>query len=808
MLTKAQMATAEKMLSDYLLRHYGKEVSSASSRQLYDALAFVAKELLFERKGKVNENEANKNKKVIHYMSIEFLIGKNLKNNLWNLELEKFYSKLLSDAGKNIEDVYAIEKDAGLGNGGLGRLAACFLDSCAKLGYPAFGHSIKYEYGLFNQKIVDGKQIETPDEWLDTGNVWLEPREDESVEVVFNGNLKQNWQDGKMVYDLENPTVVHAVPHDMMVSGYGSNTVSTLRLWEAKARKMFDIKKFDQGEFAEALAEKNKIEAINKVLYPSDNNEKGANLRIIQQYFLVSSAMQSILREYFKTHSNLNDLAKLVSVHINDTHPVMCIPELMRLLMDTYGFGWEESWDAVQGVVSYTNHTILSEALEVKSMKTIEKLIPRIAMIIREMDRRFRIDLGEFFKNDYRRIEQMAIVSGNNIYMANLAIYASHAVNGVAKIHTHILKTRLFNAYTEIYPSKFKNITNGVTHRRWLAASNPKLDELITSLIGDGYYSDATELKKLEAFANDKKVLEKLAEIKLENKKRFADYIFKTQGEIIDPRARFDVQVKRIHEYKRQLMNVLKIIYLCNKIRENPEEVVTPQVFIFAGKAASGYAMAKRIIKLINELSEEVNNDPVLAGKIKVVFVENYSVTVSELLMPATEVTEQISLAGREASGTGNMKAVMNGALMMATVDGANIEIADECGHQNHFEFGLLADDVEKLKARGYNATDYYISSDKVRNVIDKLNAGVGSENFSDMVDYLLGHSAYKDTYMCLADFNSFIEAHYRMDKAYADQEEWNRKSLLSIASMGYFSSDRSIEEYSSKIWNLKKNED
>ena len=476
--------------------------------------------------------------------------------------------------------------------------------------------------------------------------------------------------------------------------------------------------------------------------------------------------------------------------------------------MDKYGLGWDDAWSIVQKTVSYTNHTILSEALEIKRLHAIEKIMPRIALIIRELDRRFRIELNEFFKNDFRRVESMAIISGNNVYMANLAIYASYAVNGVAKLHSQILKTRLFRDYAEMFNGRFKNVTNGVTHRRWLAQSNPLLDELIRSLIGDKYYIEPQILERLAAYEEDDKVLDRFAEIKFENKKRFAEYLLKKQGIEINPHARFDVQVKRIHEYKRQLMNVLKIIYLCNKIHENPEEPVTPQVFIFAGKAPSGYYMAKRIIKLINALATEVNNDPLLSSKIKVVFVENYNVTISEILMPATEVSEQISLAGREASGTGNMKAVLNGAHMLCTVDGANIEIADHCGHDTQFEFGLLADDVEKIKSRGYNAMEYYISSERVRSVIDKLNLGIGGENFTDIADYLLGHSERKDIYMCLADLDSYVDAHYKMDKAYSDKHLWNKQSLHAISKMGYFSSDRSIEDYVEKVWHLKKNED
>lgn len=807
MISKAQIAGAEKSLADYLLRHYGVTLENATNSQLYYALSRVAEWFLYERKGAV-ANEKNKDKKTIHYMSIEFLIGRNLRNNLWNVELEEHFRKLLASKNKNIDDVYEIEKDAGLGNGGLGRLAACFLDSLAKLGYPAFGHCIKYEYGLFNQKIVDGVQIETPDEWFDTGRVWLEEREDQAVEVILGGQVKQYYTEYGLSYAYENATMIEAIPFDMFFGGYGSNTVSTLRLWEAHAKNKIDLDLFDEGKYVEALRERTELESINKMLYPADHCENGKNLRLIQQYFLVSAAMQNILNNYFKTHKDPKGIPALIGVHINDTHPVLCIPELMRLLMDKYGLGWEDAWDIVKKTVSYTNHTILSEALEVKRLHAIEKIMPRIAMIIKELDRRFRAELNEFFKNDFRRVESMAIISGNNVFMANLAIYASYAVNGVAKLHSQILKTRLFRDYAEMFPGRFKNVTNGVTHRRWLAQSNPELDKLICELIGNEYYEKPEMLEKLSYFEDKKEILERLAEIKFNNKKKFAEYLLKKQGVVIDPNARFDVLVKRIHEYKRQLMNVLKIIYLCNKIRENPEEYVTPQVFIFAGKAPSGYYMAKRIIKLINELANEVNNDPLLSSKIKVVFVENYNVSISEILMPATEVSEQISLAGREASGTGNMKAVMNGARMICTVDGANIEIANHCGHETQFEFGLLADEVEKIKNRGYNAMEYYIESERVRSVIDKLNAGVGNESFSDIADYLLGHSERKDIYMCLADLDSYIDAHYKMDKAYQDKELWNKASLHAISKMGYFSSDRSIEEYATKIWNLTKNEE
>ncbi len=802
MFTKGQMAAAEKALNEYLKKHYDVSLDDATDAQLFYALSNMARDQLYANKSELFENKENA--KTVHYMSIEFLLGKNLRNNLWNLKIESQMRAVLASKNKNIDAVYAYEKDAGLGNGGLGRLAACYLDSLARLGYPAFGHCIKYEYGLFNQKIVDGKQIETPDEWLDTGSVWLSPREDQAVNVRFGGKVNQIYTEEGLIYEYEGSTLLEAIPHDMLISGYDSKVSSTLRLWQARAKNVFDIKKFDQGEFAAAVQLKNELEAINKVLYPSDTTDKGRHLRLLQEYFLTSAAMQNILNNYFKKHRTATKIPELISVHLNDTHPVMCVPELMRILMDEHRLGWDEAWNIVSKTVSYTNHTILSEALEVITLSSIERYIPRIAMIIREMDRRFRITLSEIYKNDQRKVDAMSIINGNRVFMADLAIYASYAVNGVSKIHSHILKTRLFRDYAEIYPNRFTNITNGITHRRWLSQCNPALDKFICSLIGDGYYTQPNELLKLNDYVNDPKVLSLVGQIKLENKKAFAKYLEKTQGIVINPNARFDVQVKRIHEYKRQLMNALRIIYLCEQIRLNPNEPVTPQVFIFAGKAASGYAMAKRIIKLINQLSVEIENDPILRGKIKVVFVENYSVTLAEMLMPATEVSEQISLAGREASGTGNMKAVANGALMLCTVDGANIELADHCGHENEFEFGLSADDVEKHFIRGYNAMDYYIGNERVRCVIDKLSSGLGGEQFTDIVDYLLGHADYKDSYMCLADFDSYITAHFNMDKVYADRERWNKMSLQSIANVGFFSSDRAIEEYAKEIWHLK----
>lgn len=804
---KGQLVLIEEIIQNYLKGEYETSLENATNQQIYYAVSKMASDFLVKNKAKNNAEKGKKNKRVLHYISIEFLIGKSLKNNLWNLGLENDVKNLLFAHGKNIENIYDVEDDAGLGNGGLGRLAACYLESLAMCGYNAFGHSILYEYGLFKQKIVDGKQYESPDFWLDTGRPWLHRRDDETVLVGFGGKVIQHYSEQRgLSYEMENQRMVKAVPFDYYVPAIGTSNTTTLRLWKAYAVDSIDLRLFDMGEFESSLKNETIASEINKILYPNDNNQNGQDLRLIQQYFLVSAVAQSVIRNYFKTNSDLKNMPKLLAIHINDTHPTLIIPEIMRILIDEYGYGWDESWAVVTKSVSYTNHTILSEALEVKNMSVIERIVPRLALIIREIDRRFRIELGEFFKNDYKKIEKLAIISNNNVYMANLAVCASYAVNGVAKIHTEILKNNLFADFYQMYPNKFLNITNGISLRRWLSQSNPELDKFILSVAGEEYYTDAKKLKLLEQFENDKSVLDKIGEIKFDNKVRLAKYVKENMGIEIDPTARFDVQAKRIHEYKRQLMNVMKVIYLAEKIRNNPTEKVTNQVFFFAGKAASGYAMARRIIELISSVQKEINNDSIFNGKLKVIFLENYNVSLSEVLMPATEVTEQISVAGREASGTGNMKAVINGALMICTIDGANIEIYDHTKKNNNFVFGLNADEVYSLTKSGYNAIKYFEQSEKIRIVIQKLKSGIGGKKYEDIASYLLGYSGMRDIYMCLADFDSYIDAHYIMDKVYANKDEWNRRSLHSIANMGFFSADRSIREYADKIWKLKQN--
>ena len=794
-----------KELEKYLLGRYNVKLENANDEQIFRSLAGIVNDKLYEIREVNNANASNRNAKAVHYVSIEFLVGKSLKSHLFNLGLEEVFRDILKKAGKSIDDVYDKEDESCLGNGGLGRLASCFMDSLASEKYPAFGHCINYDYGLFKQKIIDGNQFELPDEWALNSEVWLSPRGDESVIVRFGGRVSQCvGKDGKFSFEYSGTQDVEAYPYDMLVSGFGGKKVNILKLWSARSLESIDTKKFSQGEYVQAMANKDDVEAISKVLYPSDNHEKGKSLRLKQEYFLASAVAQFIVNNHIKQGKDLHELSNSALIHINDTHPVLIIPELMRILMDEKRFGWEESYNIVSKMVSYTNHTLLSESLAKKELNLLDRYIPRIAMIIRELDRRLTADL--IMRGvDKKAVYDMAIIQNGIVNMTNLAVSASYKINGVSEVHSEILKNSLLKSYSSVFPEKFINITNGVTHRRWLSMANPSLDNLIKSLIGDDYYTDPEKLSQLENFVGDERVIDELQKIKTINKVEFAKYLLKTQGILINPNSRFDVQVKRIHEYKRQLLNCLKIIYLYGELLSNPSKTVTPQTFIFAGKAASGYYMAKRIIKLIYCLSQEIDKNKVISKKLKVVFVENYSVTLAEKLMPATDVTEQISLAGREASGTGNMKAVMNGALMLHTSDGANIEIAERCGEKNSFEFGLTPDQVDDVWQKGYDAMSYYKNSAKIQMVIKMLKTGFNGESFDDIASYLLGQSANRDIYMCLADFDSYIDAHERMDKVYKNKKNWFSKTLHNISCMGYFSSDRSIEEYVNKVWKLKR---
>ena len=801
----SQEKSCEQELVEFLLGRFNVTIKDATDEQLFIALADIVTEKLYDIRETTNAKASVRNAKAVHYVSIEFLLGKSLKSHLWNLGLEKDFAQILKKSGKSIEDIYSKETEANLGNGGLGRLAACYLDSLTSEGYNACGHCINYDYGLFKQKIVDCEQVELSDEWTTKGDVWLQPRGDESCVVRFGGRVEETLNvDGSFAYIYHNAQEVQAYPYDMLVSGVGGKKVNVLKLWSAKSLESYDTKKFSQGEYAEAMANKDDIEAISKVLYPTDSHEKGKSLRLKQEYFLASAVAQNIIKTNLRQGRSLYEIPEFVAVHINDTHPSLIVPEFMRILMDEHGLGWEEAWSIVCRLISYTNHTLLSESLEKKELNLVERYIPRIAMIVKEINRRFVKDCQDR-QIDSSRINNMAIIQNGVINMTNLVVVASTFVNGVSAIHSELVKNDLLKSYASIYPEKFLNVTNGVTHRRWLSMCNPEMDKLITSLFGSDYHTDAKKLAQLDEYANKEEIIAEFERIKTQNKLNFAKYLQKAQGIIINPNSRFDVHVKRIHEYKRQLLNVLKIIYLYSELKANPSARVTPQTFIFAGKAASSYYMAKRIIRLICKLGKDIDKNKKISKKLKVVFVENYSVAVSELLMPATDVTEQISLAGREASGTGNMKAVMNGALMIHTQDGANIEIAEHCGEKNSFAFGLTPEEVEKVWANGYDARYYYNSNPMIQKVIEMLKEGFDGESFADIASYLLGETSYRDVYMCLADFESYLDAHKRMDKVYKNKKNWYSKAIHNVASMGFFSSDRAINEYANKIWRIKK---
>jgi len=791
---KAQAITR---IEGNLNKYFNTSFESATNEQIFKAIASVAVDELYEIKARTRTRNpsAQKNKKpvkTLHYLTIEILPGKTLKNTLFNLGYEDIFASALKQKGIDINTIYALEPDAGLGNGGLGRLAACFMDSLATLNYPAAAHCIKYDFGLFKQRIIDSQQVEVLDDWLDNGSVWLVARTDESVTVRFGGHLNSyKDKNGRLKFSYDNAQEVEAIPYEMLLSGYNSKAISTLKLWSAKNKIKGDVY-LSRVDYTNYIKESQEIEDISSSLYP-----QSLSLRLRQQYFLCSASVQSIINTCVRKGYDLKDLHNYVSIHINDTHPTMAIPELMRILLDDHGFSWDDAWAVVTKCVSYTNHTVMQEALEIWDADLIARMVPRIYQIICEIDRRFR--LNPKFN------ESVGIVSYNHIHMANLAVHASHTVNGVAQIHSEILKDRLFKKFTDIYPDRFINITNGVTHRRWLCESNKQLASLIKNNIGNGFYTQANELEGLRQIQHNKLALAGINQIKLDNKIAFAKWLKETRNIDINPESRFDVLIKRIHEYKRQLLNVLRIIHIYNTLKADPKADVTPQTFIFAGKAASNYYMAKRIIKLINQLAVEIDKDKRANKILKVVFVEDFSVSVSEKLVPAIDVSQQISLAGLEASGTGNMKAVMNGAVMMCTYDGANAEIVRHCGEGGNFIFGLSPGEVEQTWRDGYHPVDIYKQNPNMMSVIDALNHGFNGESFKDIALYLLCTSHHNDSYMCLADFESYLGAHHEMDKLYRDPLAWAKVVLRNISNMGYFSSDRAIEEYVKNIWQLTK---
>ena len=803
--TKITEKDAKKLIEGKLSRYFGVIPSEASSDQIYKAVVMSVRDIMLEMRQRFHiETKAAKAKRV-YYLCMEFLMGRSLKNSVFNLGVGEAFEGALKDYGTTLADLYELEPDAGLGNGGLGRLAACFLDALATGDYPAMGFSIRYEYGLFKQKIIDGWQTELPDIWLPGGEVWLTQRSDNIYTVKFEGTVEEKWTEHGLVAVYRNAKEVQAVAYDMMVSGYRSKAVSVLRLWRAKSVQNFDMKLFSQGDYSAVMQEDNEAELISKVLYPADNHAEGKSLRIKQQYFLVSASLQNILSDHKRRYGSLTLLPKMAAIHLNDTHPALAIPELMRLLIDENGMSWEQAWAITTSVCAYTNHTVLSEALETWSEGLIARLVPRIYSILKEINRRFCEDLWNRFPGDWDKISRMAIISYNTVKMANLSVYGSHKVNGVSALHSDIIKKSVFRDFYEYTPEKFTNVTNGIAHRRWLNQSNPELCELLDECIGNGYTKDASELAKFKTFENDESVLRRLDEIKAIKKQQFADYAYKKQGAVIDPGTVFDVQAKRMHEYKRQLLNVLHIITDYLALKENPDLPVLPKTYIFAAKAAAGYYMAKKIIKLICFLSEEIRKNPKIREKLNVVYMEDYNVTMSELLMPASEISEQISLAGKEASGTGNMKFMINGALTIGTLDGANVEMTEQVGEDNIFIFGLKADEVTQIWRNGYSSSVYYNQDPNLRKVIESLIVGFNGESFSDIANYLLTGSPVADPYMCMADYESYLREQEKMSELYKnDKRAWNQKSLRNIAAAGYFSADRSIKEYAENIWDLK----
>ncbi len=794
------------LIKSKLSRYFGVTPKEATKEQIYKSIVMCVRDILLEKRSAFNKEYRAQGGKRIYYLCMEFLLGQSLKNNTYNLSMQDVLNNVLkNEFSCSLEDLYQLEPDAGLGNGGLGRLAACFMDALASQDYPAMGYSIRYEYGLFKQKIVDGWQMELPDVWLPGGEVWLTQRMDKTFKVKFDGHIEESWTENGLKIAHYNAKEVEAVAYDMMISGKDSRAVSVLRLWKAQNIRDFDMKTFSQGDYIRSMQEDNEADLISKVLYPSDNHFEGKSLRLKQQYLLVSATLQDIVSDHIKRYGSLLSLPEKAAIHINDTHPALCIPELMRILMDEHSFSWDDAWNIVTRTVAYTNHTVMSEALEKWSEDLIARRLPRIHMILKEINERFCAEIWQKFPGNWDKIDRMSIFSHGQIKMANLSVVASHTVNGVSALHSDIIKNSIFKDFYDVYPHKFTNVTNGIAHRRWLCQSNPELCELLNDCIGNGYVMDASKLKEFKKFENDVNVLNRLNEIKNIKKKQFCEYISKKQSVIIDPNTLFDVQAKRMHEYKRQLLNALYIISLYNDLKENPNLDVQPKTFIFGAKAAPGYYFAKQIIKLICSISKDIDKNPKIKEKLNVVYLEDYCVSMAEKLMPATEISEQISQAGKEASGTGNMKFMINGALTIGTLDGANVEMQSACGKDNIFIFGLTAEEVERKWAQGYNSSIYYANNIKLEKVINALNVGFNGQSFSDIANYLLTASPVADPYMCLADFGSFCDIHSVADKVYLDKIDWAKKSLNNIASAGIFASDRSIREYADNVWGLKR---
>ena len=786
----------EKLLKDKLTSECNVTLDTASADQIYRCLASVTRQIMSDRQKQFQSKVLGQGKKQVYYLCMEFLMGRSLRSSLFNLGLNEVAESVLADADIKIDTIYDQEPDAGLGNGGLGRLAACYLDGMATDCIPGTGYSILYEYGIFKQKIVDGWQQETADNWLPGGQVWIKSHPDQAQEIRFDGQAIETWEGGFHHVKYENYNSVIAVPNDMYVAGYGSNGVSKLRLWQAKAPS-FDMSSFNAGNYNTAISQSASAELISKILYPNDNHTEGKILRLRQQYFFSAASIADILQNHLNQYGTLDNLPDKVSIQLNDTHPTVAIPEMMRILLDECSYEWDAAFDICRKVFAYTNHTVMSEALEKWNADIFRSTLPRIWQIVCEMDRRCRAELAQAFPGDQGKIDYMAIIGDNQVRTANICAYTCHAINGVSKLHSEIIKDSVFHDYYLFKPNAFKNVTNGIAYRRWLLCSNPGLTHLLEETIGDGFKTDASELKKLEKFVDDKSVQEAAAKVKRENKVIFANYLQKSTGQVIDPDSIFDCQVKRMHEYKRQHLNALNIAAEYLYLKNNPNAEFTPKTYIFGAKAAPGYYMAKQMIRMICKLGKLIDEDPAVRGKLRIVYLEDYCVSLSERLMPASEVSEQISLAGTEASGTGNMKFMLNGAITLGTLDGANVEIADAAGHENAIIFGMLTPEVNALKGMGYHPGAFINGDNTAMAVLDFLEKGWNGENFSEVTSNLRN----ADPYMVMADFKDYRLAQHDLQQLYRDKQKWNHMSLKNIANAGIFSADRSIMDYARDIW-------
>ena len=786
----------EKLLKDKLMSECNVTLDMASADQIYRCLAMITRQIMSDRQKQFQSKVLGEGKKQVYYLCMEFLMGRSLRTSLFNLGLNEVAESVLADADVKIDTIYEQEPDAGLGNGGLGRLAACYLDGMATDGIPGTGYSILYEYGIFKQKIVDGWQQERADNWLPGGQVWLKSHPDQAIEVRFDGEIRENWDHGFHYIQHTNYNSVMAVPSDMYVQGYDGKGVAKLRLWQAKAPD-FDMSSFSLGNYNTAMSKNASAELISKVLYPNDNHIEGKILRLRQQYFLSAASIGDIVQNHLSTYGTLENLADKVAIQLNDTHPTLAIPEMMRILLDECGFDWDKAFEICQKVFAYTNHTVMAEALEKWNVDIFKMTLPRIYQIVVEMNRRAREELEKAFPGDEGKINYMALIGDNQVRMANICAYTANSINGVSKLHSEIIKESVFHDYYLFKPQAFKNVTNGIAYRRWLLASNPGLCKLLDETIGDGYKHDASDLSKLNKFENDKTVLKRLNEIKLTNKTSFANYLSKSTGQVIDPNSIFDCQVKRMHEYKRQHLNALNIAAEYLYLKNNPNAEFTPKTYIFGAKAAPGYYMAKQMIRMICKLGKLIDEDPAVRGKLRIVYLEDYCVSLSERLMPASEVSEQISLAGTEASGTGNMKFMLNGAITLGTLDGANVEIADAAGHENEIIFGMLTPEVNALKGMGYHPNAFINGDNTAMAVLDFLEKGWNGENFNEVTSNLRN----SDPYMVMADFKDYRRAQHDLQELYRDKQKWNHMSLKNISNAGIFSADRSIMDYARDIW-------